>query len=130
MTTIDILDWEHIGIRVTDRDRSVRFYQQLGFVLEAEDQDGGLELMSQRGIRINLICNAEPNEYGNVLLDAPKKWPGHTHPAWVVSNLKTVESFARENGIPITEGPKESHRRRYLFFRDPDGNVLEFNELI
>ena len=32
-------------------------------------------------------------------------------------------------GIRITEGPKEIARRRYFFIRDPDENLLEFNEL-
>jgi len=39
-----------------------------------------------------------------------------------------VRLLARES-IPITEGPKQDHRRRYLFCRDPDGTVLEFSEL-
>ena len=31
--------------------------------------------------------------------------------------------------VPITEGPVDWGRRLTCFLRDPDGNVLEFNEL-
>jgi catechol 2,3-dioxygenase-like lactoylglutathione lyase family enzyme len=36
-----------------------------------------------------------------------------------------------QQGIAITEGPHPIGPRRIaLFIRDPDGNVLEFNQLI
>jgi extradiol dioxygenase family protein len=40
-----------------------------------------------------------------------------------------MERFAAIQ-CPITEGPVDWGRRRTCFIRDPDGNVLEFNELV
>ena len=37
--------------------------------------------------------------------------------------------WARREGVKITEGPVDWRRRTTCFIRDPDGNVLEFNEL-
>ena len=65
----------------------------------------------------------------HVLLDEPVKWPGYTHGAFVVESLQAVIDWATREGIAITEGPVDWDRRLTCFLRDPDGNVLEFNEL-
>ena len=40
-----------------------------------------------------------------------------------------VLDWAEREGVTITEGPVDWGRRLTCFLRDPDGNVLEFNEL-
>ena len=66
-----------------------------------------------------------------MLLDAPIKVPGITHPAFVVDDLGKLQVWLGGQGIVITEGPHNIGERRIaLFIRDPDGNVLEFNQLI
>jgi catechol 2,3-dioxygenase-like lactoylglutathione lyase family enzyme len=123
--------YDHVGLRVTDRERALAFYQGLGFRLDAAySNDAALELVSASGVRINLILNGEPTPAGdNILLDRPQKWPGYTHMAFVVDRLADVLDWAAERGIPITEGPVDWGRRLTCFLRDPDSNVLEFNEL-
>jgi len=79
---------------------------------------------------MNLILNGQPTPQGdNVLMDRPEKWPGYTHVAFVVERLDDVLSWAAAADIPITEGPVDWGRRITCFLRDPDRNVLEFNEL-
>jgi lactoylglutathione lyase len=124
--------FDHIGIRVSDKSKATRFYERLGF-----RQTGYFptheanEMTNQHGLRINLIFNASSRAgNNNVLLDQPIKWPGMTHPAFVVDDLYQLRDWLLEEGITITEdihplGP----RRITLFIRDPDGNVLEFNQL-
>ena len=136
-TQIQILSIDHIGIRVTDRDVSKAFYQQFGFVETAYFQaDQANEMETQSGVRINLIMNGAKfkNKHGqpnNTLLDEPIKLPGITHLALIVDNLSELQTWLKANKIAITEGPVQlSPRRITLFIRDPDGNVLEFNELI
>lgn len=128
----NIRSWDHIGIRVHDFDRSMAFYEALGFKLEIDhNDDRAYEIVNEHGIRLNLIVNASYDSAGaNILLDEKIRHPGHTHPAWIVDDLDVIAKIISDNGFEITEGPKEVERRRYLFIRDPDGNVLEFDELL
>lgn len=128
-----ILAYDHIGIRVSDKQRAMAFYQALGFVESASfPLYEANEMLSADGVRINLIFNGTrlPNAH-NALLDAPVKLPGMTHPAFIVDDLQVLEAWLGEQGIVITEGPHHIGPRRVaLFIRDPDGNVLEFNQLV
>ena len=128
-----ILAYDHIGIRVSDRSRALTFYEALGFVESARFSDfEANEMLTPSGVRINLIFNGARQRHAhNVLLDAPIKLPGMTHPAFIVEDLKALQGWLRQQGITITEGPHRIGPRRVaLFIRDPDGNVLEFNQLL
>ncbi len=129
----EILSYDHVGIRVTDRDVSRAFYQKLGFAESdymSDEQGNEMETMS--GVRINLIMNgAKRPKNNNVLIDEPIKYAGITHPAFIVDDIHQLKTWLETNEIKITEGPRPIGRRRItLFIRDPDGNVLEFNQLI
>lgn len=128
---VGIRAYDHVGIRVGDRDTAISFYQRLGFVLDAEfTNDEVAELVTPDGVRINLIFNGVPQPSArNILLDDPVKWPGYTHAAFVVHDLDAILRWATDEGVAITEGPVDWGRRITCFLRDPDGNVLEFNEL-
>ena len=132
-----ILSIDHVGIRITDRDVSRAFYQKLGFCETAYFQaDQANEMETPSGVRINLIMNGAKsvNQAGranNILQDEPIKHAGITHLAMVVENLGQLQTWLQANKIAITEGQIQlSPRRITLFIRDPDGNVLEFNQLI
>jgi lactoylglutathione lyase len=128
-----ILSVDHIGIRVTDRDVSRAFYAQFGFVeTDYFQADQANEMETASGVRINLIMNGAKRENNkNILLDEPIKYAGITHLALVVKDLSELQTWLQANKIPITEGPIQlSPRRITLFIRDPDGNVLEFNQLV
>lgn len=123
--------FDHAGIRVSDRRRSVSFYQRLGFTETVVfDEYEANEMVSQSGVRINLIFNGVRCTH-NVLLDNPIKLPGITHPAFVVDDIEALMRWLNAQGVTITEGPHAIGKRRIaLFIRDPDMNVLEFNQLI
>jgi len=128
-----ITAYDHVGIRVTDRKRSLSFYKSLGFVETSTFPEfDANEMETPYGVRINLIFNGTKREGNkNILLDEAVKLPGITHPAFVVDNLKALMDWFDSHSINITEGPKcIGPRRRAIFIRDPDGNVLEFNELL
>lgn len=130
--TVSITGYDHVGIRVTDAGRSIAFYEALGFrVVEALSSERVAEMATVDGARINLILNGQPRPGGaNILMDEPDKWPGHTHAAFIVPKLQAVIDWAYDRGVAITEGPHDWGRRMTCFCRDPDGNVLEFNELV
>ena len=128
-----ILAYDHVGIRVSDKQRAMAFYQALGFVETASFPTfEANEMLTPDGVRINLVFNgARPRDAHNVLLDAPVKLPGMTHPAFIVDDLQAMVTWLSDQDITITEGPHHIGPRRIaLFIRDPDGNVLEFNQLV
>ena len=135
--TAKILSIDHVGIRVTDRDVSREFYQKLGFFeTDYFQADQANEMETPSGVRINLIMNGAKsvNQAGranNILQDEPIKHAGITHLAMVVEDLGQLQTWLQANKIVITEGPFQlSPRRITLFIREPDGSVLEFNQLI
>jgi lactoylglutathione lyase len=124
---------DHIGIRVSDRDEAMAFYARLGFVQTHDfPEHQANEMQTPAGVRINLIFNgARRPARKNVLLDEPIKLPGITHPAFLVDDLPALAQWLRDQDILITEGPERIGPRRVaLFIRDPDGNVLEFDQLL
>ena len=130
---MNITGFEHVGIRVSDRDEALQFYQALGFVEEAYFPDyPANEMTTPSGVRINLIFNGVRRQGDdNILFEDQPTAPGVTHPAFIVESLDAVIDLCRDKNIKVTEGPIEiDARRRALFIRDPDGNVVEFDELL
>ena len=131
--TYRVVAYEHVAIRVTDRDAARRFYELLGWREELDlPAFDANEMVNEAGVHINLIFNGVKQPASrNVLQDEPLKYPGHTHAAFVVDDLDAMIEALKQQRIPITDGPVVyGERRRLIFIRDPDGNVLEFNELI
>jgi len=131
--TIALTAYDHVGIRVSDRDRAVRFYELFGFRVVADNPQSksrACEIENAQGVRIHLICNGHAQEQArNILQDNDWGFPGVTHAAFLVPDLQAAADILHAAGVTITEGPKFDLRRTYLFCRDPDGNVIELNEL-
>jgi len=130
---IKIQTYEHIGIRVTNLDEALQFYAMLGFKLDPLEifpQYSTVVVVNETGLRLNLIHGGGKRfNNRNVLLDELERYPGLTHVAFVVKRLKETMDELNIAGINITEGPvKINERRSACFVRDPDGNVIEFNE--
>ncbi|AKM07891.1 VOC family protein [Pelagerythrobacter marensis] len=131
-----VTGFDHVGIRVTDIARAQAFYESLGFVADPEEESpdaAARGLVHPSGIRIHLIYNGIADDaVGNVLMDTQPKRPGYTHVAFLVEDMDAFVAWLRKMKIAITEGPvvMGSGRRRGCFVRDPDRNVLEFNELL
>jgi lactoylglutathione lyase len=124
---VTVIAYEHVGMRVSDRDRAVA----LGFrVTAAMPEHEALERTDDAGIVLNLIANGVPREGArNALTDESIKMPGVTHAAFVVPDLdKTIDEL-RAAGISVSGGPIDLGRRRICLVRDPDGTVIEFDEL-
>ena len=124
---IEISNFDHIGIRISDREKTVAFYELLGFELIADggfDQGHPLVMLHPSGININLLgpATAKPGE--NILMDEKPKYPGITHLAVKVKDAEATEDFVTANEIAIT-GRREFRGTKTIFIRDPDRNVLE-----
>lgn len=126
MITIERFD--HIGIRVTERQRALNFYALLGFEVALEvDFDAVIVMKNQQGVELNLVVNGvDTLGAKNILMDVSDKHPGITHVAFGVKDIRTCISHLREHGIAITQGPVSfGDGHVSIFLRDPDKNTIE-----
>ncbi len=119
----------HVGIRVSEKSRSVAFYESLGFALVT---DAGFEaghpiiMRHPSGVVVNLLGLATAVGNSNVLMDVEEKYAGYTHVALTVTSLESARSFLAEEGIAIT-GSFSFGDMSAIFIRDPDRNVIELD---
>lgn len=120
----------HVGIRVTERERSIAFYAKLGFVAVAEHTpDRVVVLRNAAGVEINFIVNGKPFERrSNVLMDIADKYPGYTHVAFDVASMEETVAALGTLGVAISDGPMRLGPGLSLFVRDPDRNVIELRQ--
>ena len=127
MIEIDYID--HIGIRVADKDRAIKFYNLFGFKsVRAADNDDVIVMKNDKNVEINIIFNANNNNNNNnILMDEIEKFPGYTHVAFRVDSIKSTIEKLNENNIKITQGPVAFGQDGHVsvFLRDPDRNTLE-----
>ncbi len=118
---------DHIGIRISERERSVAFYELLGFEMVADggfDEGHPIVMVHPSGINFNLLGPANAKQGENVLMDEADKYPGITHVAMKMESAEDTEAFVTANNIPIT-GRRSFRGTETIFIRDPDRNVLE-----
>lgn len=127
---IEILQVDHIGIRVTNEARTLAFYRQLGFDVTFRAEAAAVVIVTNdRGVELNFIVNAtRPPADKNVLMDVEDKHPGYTHIALRVGSIDKTVAELRLLGIEITEGPVRLGSGVSVFIRDPDRNVIELRE--
>ena len=125
--TVEILQVDHLGIRVVDSARAEAFYAKLGFSVAARhDAAKVVILRNEHGVEINLIVNGDPALDGsNVLQDVPEKHAGYTHVALRVGSIDSALAELNAAGIVLSDGPVKLGDGVSLFVRDPDRNVVE-----
>ncbi len=127
----EIIGINHIGIRVASLDSARAFYEQLGFIFIAGPigPEPVAIMEHPSGVNINLILNANTNSDKNILMDATERYPGFTHVALDVNDIKAVQKEIEKLNIHITEGPITLPNGGVMFFiRDQDNNVIEFHQ--
>jgi lactoylglutathione lyase len=121
----------HIGIRVHDLERAVRFYELLGFTKTAGPigPEPVAILDHPSGVELNLILNAPSASAPNVLMDVAEKHPGITHVALLCPDIMAAKARLEAAGIPLSGGPvRFSAQAQAIFVRDPDRNVIELHQ--
>ena len=104
---INIQKIDHIGIRIRNKNRAVAFYETLGFKLTRDPSSN--------------------NKDENILIDTDVKYAGYTHIALRVDSIAQTENIFKKYKYEIT-GRMKFEKMQAIFIRDPDKNVIEFNE--
>ena len=128
---IPITGLAHIGIRVHDLDRSVRFYELLGFTKTAGPigPEPVAILDHPSGVEVNLVLNAPHASEPNVLMDVADKHAGITHFALLCPDIIAAKQRLEAAGIPLSGGPlRFGPAAQAIFVRDPDRNVIELHQ--
>ena len=129
---LDITQVDHLGLRISDIERSRKFYEQLGFELIKDagfDQGHPVILRHPSGVVVNLLGPSTAGEGTNILMDVDEKYTGYTHTALRVRSIDATVAALADMGIEITGGPNRfSDDMVSMFIRDPDGNVIELTE--
>ncbi|HXC26362.1 MAG TPA: VOC family protein [Stellaceae bacterium] len=127
--TITVERVDHIGVRVRDLDRALKFYDVLGFsLLHRATGDDVAIIRNANNVELNLIFNANAGDpAANVLMDVPEKYAGYTHMALRVASIPATIAALKANDIAITQGPVsfDDSGQVSVFVRDPDRNVIE-----
>ncbi len=128
---IPITGLAHVGIRVHDLERSLRFYALFGFekTMGAIGPEPVAILEHPSGLEINLVLNAPRERAPNVLMDIPDKHAGITHIALRCEDIRSAQARLQAEGIPLSGGPlRLGPQAEAIFVRDPDGNVIELHQ--
>ena len=121
---------DHIGIRVREKARSIAFYEKLGFALIVDtgfEKGHPIIMRHPSGVVLNLLGPSSEAKDENVLMDVEKRYAGYTHMALKIASLADTEAALGEMGIDVT-GRFSFQDMRAIFVRDPDRNVIEFDE--
>jgi catechol 2,3-dioxygenase-like lactoylglutathione lyase family enzyme len=131
-TNMEIRKLDHVGIRVMDFGRTIRFYEKLGFKSTRIDHNEHVAVIRHPGgLELNLLDSGNDNYGGrNILMDAEARYPGYTHYAIEVRSVNDARIFLESINMVITQGPVTfGDGKTSIFIRDPDFNVIEFTEL-
>jgi len=131
---LELTAYNHVGIRVAERQRSLAFYEVLGFREVWWSEELGVSILrNPADLEINLIVNANHDNGGvNVLIDDGEvRYPGYTHASFQVSSIEQTVAALKRADIAITEGPvRLGEQEIAVFVRDPDRNVVELAQIL
>ncbi len=133
---IRAIDVAHVNLNVTDLGRAIRFYtEMLGFKVAFQYEDAvawlnfgqyrdGVEGLGQgfHDIALYKVANPAPEDR--------RKRAGMNHVALRLRAPEEVDraaEYLQSKGVKILKGPQthKEDRDRYLYFEDPDGNMIE-----
>lgn len=119
---------DHIALEVSDIDEAIRFYsKKLGFALVSkavnEEQQEAYCFLSSGETTLELICDLKKT-YGGA---KQAERPYCPHICFKTDDMEKTIRELRTKNIDIIKGPLEiPGEETWVYFADPDGNVLEY----
>jgi lactoylglutathione lyase len=128
---------QHIGIPVTDLARSESFYERLGFAIAMkapftiEGETGSCSMMKRDRVVIELY-QMPPKQLTEI---KGRKDGRIDHIAFDVPDVQTAMATLKQNGFNVIEDSPVAlnfwkHGVRFFFITGPDGERLEFNQVL
>jgi len=120
---------DHVGIRVSDKARSIDFYEALGFKTLSDtgfEQGHPIIMQHSSGVVLNLLGPSNTTNNLNILMDVDEKYPGLTHVSFKVKSMDETKRCLVESGISLS-GEFTFKGMHAIFIRDPDRNVIELD---
>lgn len=120
---------DHVGIRVSDKARSIKFYEALGFETLSDtgfEQGHPIIMQHSSGVVLNLLGPSDATNNLNILMDVDAKYPGLTHVSFRVISMDRAKRFLDDSGISLS-GEFTFKGMHAIFIRDPDRNVIELD---
>lgn len=124
---LKIVDIHHISVVVADTDTALRFYRDvLGLEVNDARPDLGypgawLNVGERQQIHLLEVTNVDPRE------GRPPHVGRDRHAAFRVNDIAQLSARLTQAAVAFTASRSG---RRALFCRDPDGNGLEFIEMV
>lgn len=114
---IKLLHINHVVTVCKDIKRSMEFYCGLLGISQIKsqvDDPNIVWLQLPSGVMLHLIGSSSSPAF-----------PHNIHHAFEVTNIDITTSILEENGITIERYGTRNDGQRFIFFRDPDGNLVE-----
>jgi lactoylglutathione lyase len=115
---------DHVGLIVTDMDRSLRFYQALGLELlrRSERGTGSSAVLKVGAQEINVFCDPD---------SADGSGPQRIDHFCLMESatIDDVVGALREARLDIASGPEKRREGAAVFLNDPDGVRVELRQL-
>jgi lactoylglutathione lyase len=138
MAPLEIRGIQHLGIPVTKIDRSSLFYQRLGFSVEFSttltENDGDTRVAMLKNGSLTIELYQKPQEQ---VEEIALRSDGHIdHVALEVPDIDAALREIRSMGLPVLEEnapvslPFWKKGVKYFTVRGPDGEKVEFNQIL
>jgi catechol 2,3-dioxygenase-like lactoylglutathione lyase family enzyme len=119
---------DHIALEVSDMDVSIIFYTtNLGFTLTSrainEQEQEEYCFLDSQGTRLEPISDLKKDYHNKIEIEKPYC----PRICFVTDDMDSTLRELQEKNIEIVRGPLEIEgEERWVYFADPDGNVLEY----
>lgn len=128
-----LIGFEHVGMTVSDLDRSLAFYQRLGLklVLRKRQSNGGeVAFLDAGGGQLEM--GQPPGPVQTPARPPAKGEAGMLHITLAFDDIETLFSELVAEGVEVLERPRAAFNSEMLakvaFILDPDGIVIELSE--